>query len=178
MKRIIYIILFVAILLTLTALLIANFIANEDFWKATFAQCMPLLLTFFIVFWATQYKNDFRKHKDHAERIIFKLQEIVTNERFYKISKGNDSQNQEREKEIFTNKRKINNYITILKEYARQLKIKEEVDYISKEFTDYNEFIGDHIKDFDYLEKSEKELLKHSENIDTKCEFIILKIYK
>ena len=89
MKRIIYIIIFTVTLVTLLALLIANFFANEDFFKATLVQCVPLFLSFLIAFWATQYKNDSRKHKDHAERIIFKLQEIVTNERFYKIFKKN-----------------------------------------------------------------------------------------
>ncbi len=178
MKRIIYIIIFTVTLVTLLALLIANFFANEDFFKATLVQCVPLFLSFLIAFWATQYKNDSRKHKDHAERIIFKLQEIVTNERFYKISKANGNQNQERQKEILTNNRKIKNYIAILTEYSKQLKIKKEVDYISKEFSDYNEFIGAHLNDFDYLAKSEKELLKYSENIDSKCEFIILELYK
>lgn len=156
-------------------LLAVNIYANEDFLKASFVQCLPLLFTLVIVFGAAQYKNDFRKHKDHAERIIFKLQELVISEKFYKFD---SDQNETREKEINTNNRKIQNYITILQEYAKQLNIDEGVEYISNEFKNYKILVGDHIKDFDYLAKSEKELQKYSENIDTKCEFIILQLYK
>ena len=156
MKNKFYNICFIIGIMLSIFLLIVNIYANEDFLKASFVQCLPLLFTLVIVFGAAQYKNDFRKHKDHAERIIFKLQELVIN----------------------TNNRKIQNYITILQEYAKQLNIDEGVEYISNEFKNYKTLVGDHIKDFDYLAKSEKELQKYSENIDTKCEFIILQLYK
>ena len=100
---------------------------------------------------------------------------MVISEKFYKFD---SDQNETREKEINTNNRKIQNYITILQEYAKQLNIDEGVEYISNEFKNYKTLVGDHIKDFDYLAKSEKELQKYSENIDTKCEFIILQLYK
>jgi|GEM_PF-1171983 hypothetical protein len=176
MKHIFYTIVMTFSTIVIIVLLSGNFFANDDFFKASLVQCLPLLFTIFIAFLATQYKNDFRKYKEHAERIIFKLQDLVTNEKFFLFS-ANDNK-EEREKEINTTNRKIGNYINILSEYSKPLNIEEEIEYIKNEFLSYKEKIGDHIKDFEYLSKSDKELLKHSENIDTKCEYIILKLYK
>lgn len=39
-------------------------------------------------------------------------------------------------------------------------------------------FISDHLNDFDYLSKSETHLRKLSENIDSKCDQIVVKLYK
>lgn len=176
MKHIFYTIVMTFSTVLIVVLLSFNFFVNDDYFKASLVQCLPLLFTLFIAFLATQYKNDFRKCKEHAERIIFKLQDLVTDEKFYIFSTNDDQE--EREKEINTTNRKIGNYINILLEYSKSLNIEEETKYIKNEFAFYKEKIGDHIKDFEYLSKSHKELLKHSENIDTKCEYIILKLYK
>lgn len=176
MNRLSYIITLVVSSIFVFSILVCNFFANDEFFKASFIQCLPLIFTLFIVFFATQYKNDFRKYKEHAERIIFKLQNLITDEKFYQFKVCDN--NEEREKEINAVNRKIQNYLTILQEYSKSLDIEEEIKYIQTEFSNYKDKVGDHIKDFEYLSKSEKEFLKHSENIDTKCEFIILKLYK
>ena len=82
------------------------------------------------------------------------------------------------QKQINTTNRKINNYISILEEYAKTLNFKSEMKYIRNEFETYRTRVGEHISDLEYLSKSETEFKRAAENIDTKCDYIILGLYK
>lgn len=61
---------------------IYNAICNCKFWEASIAQVLTLLVTILIAFWATQFKNDQRSAKTHAEKVIAKIQTIVSREEF------------------------------------------------------------------------------------------------
>lgn len=165
----------VAILLLIVGVGVCNAINNDSFWNVTVAQLLTPLIALFFAFWATQYKNDQRKAKEHAEKIILNLQEIVSNERFYVISALEEQS--AKQKELNLTNRKISNYLTILNQYGKTLVFSEEVKYIEAEFGKYKQTIGDHIADLEYLSKTEPEFRKIAENIDTKCEAIILKFY-
>lgn len=165
----------VAILLLIVGVGVCNAINNDLFWNVTIAQLLTPLIALFFAFWATQYKNDQRKAKEHAEKIILNLQEIVSNERFYVISALEEQS--AKQKELNLTNRKISNYLTILSQYGKTLGFSEEVKYIEGEFGKYKQTIGDHIADLEYLSKTEPEFRKIAENIDTKCEAIILRFY-
>jgi len=153
-----------------------NIFFNCSFWSASITQVLTLLVTIGVAFWATQYKNDLRKMKENAENVIEKLQAIVSNEQFYSIPADGDLS--EIQKNINSTNRKINNCIDILEQYGSNLKFKEEINYIRKEFETYKTRTGEHIQDLYYLSKSEGEFRRIAENIDTKCDFIILSLYK
>lgn len=154
-----------------------NLVANyQSFLTASAAQVLTLLIALSVAFWANQYKNDQRKSKEHVERIILKIQNIVSDEEFSQISSKDDKDKVK--KQILIRNRKVNNYISILKDYSNELKFDEEIKYIENEFIQYKEKTGAHIEDLDYLSKTEDEFRKNAENIDTKCENIILKLYK
>lgn len=156
---------------------IYNSCANtSDFFNASATQILTLLITIGIGFWITQYRNDQRKAKEQVESIVTKLQQIVTNERFYIISCEGDVD--ETKKYLNTTNRKINNYINILTEYSKMLSFSQEISYIGEEFNKYRNTIGYHIHDLEYLSKTEQDFKLISENIDTKCEYIILSLYK
>lgn len=163
------------ILLLIVAVAIYNTNNNDDFLKVTIAQLLTPLIALLFAFWATQYKNDQRKAKEHAERTILKLQEIVTNEKFYVISPEEELSS--KQKELLLNNRKINNYLIVLEKYAKTLDFYNEWKYIESEFGKYKQTIGDHLCDLDYLSKTETEFRKIAENIDSKCESIIVKFY-
>lgn len=148
---------------------------NEEFWKVNAAQALTLILTICIAFWATQLKNDERKKKEHAEQLVRKIQAMVTDEMFYSIPASCDVK--DNKKRMTMTNRSLNNSIDILKKYAETLGFKDSANYIAKEFKEYKEFISDHLEDIDYLNKSETTLKKYSENIDTKCDWIILNLY-
>lgn len=176
MKRTITIILMILLagLILLTG--VCNWITNEDFFEASITQILTLAITLSIAFWATQYKADMRKMKEHAEDVLSKVQLLVSDMQFYSIPKDGDKE--VISKQINAANRKINNYISILEEYAKTLKFKKEIKYIHAEFNTYKDRVGEHINDLDYLAKSEDEFKRIAENIDSKCEYIILKLYK
>lgn len=154
---------------------VVSFCYNDDFWKVNAAQALTLILTICVAFWATQIKNDERKKKEHAEQILRKIQAIVTDESFYSISASC---------EVLDNKKRINianrslsNNIDMLKRYGELLGFKDGAEYIAKEFKDYREFVSEHIEDVEYLSKSETTLKKYAENIDAKCDWIVMELY-
>ena len=174
-KKWIIIIMEIAILLLIVGVGICNMVKNDSFWNVTIAQLLTPLIAIFFAFWATQYKNDQRKAKEHVEKIILKLQEIVTDDKFYVISPAEEQS--AKQKELNLTNRKISNYLDILSQYGKMLGLLAEVNYIETEFEKYKQTVGDHIADLEYLSKTEPEFRKIAGNIDTKCEAIILKFY-
>lgn len=168
----------VAIVLLLAALSVGgyNIFANDSFWTVNVAQVLTLIITISIAFWATQFKNDQRRAKDHAERVIQKVQLLVTADRFYTFVPGVDIGEANKLHNISV--RKLSNCIDILKMYGDEFGFKEEIRYIESELKQYKEFVSEHLTDYDYLSKSENQLRRYSENIDSKCDQIIIKLYK
>lgn len=155
---------------------IYNFFNNCQFMDSSITQVLTLIVTIGVAFWATQYKNDLRKTKENAESVIEKLQTIVSNECFYSIPANGNVE--EVKKNINCTNRKINNCIDILEQYASTLKFENDIKYIREQFESYKRITGDHILDLDYLSKSELEFRRIADNIDTKCDYIILSLYK
>lgn len=149
---------------------------REEFLKISIGQVLTILVAICIAFWATQRKNDQRKMKEKAERIIEKIQCCVSSESFINVPiDGDDETNRQK---INSYNRKINNYINILKEYGELLSFTNEADYIQKEFESYRSTIGNHINNPDYLSDSSIDFERISANINNKCEEIIVELYK
>lgn len=153
-----------------------NAIANCNFWDVSVAQVLTLLVAIGIAFWATQFKNDQRNAKAHAERIIAKVQGIVAYEELY-IFVPSDNEDDAR-KNYSISQRKLSNCLCVLGEYGKQLGFQEDVAYIEEQFSQYKLFVSDHLNDFEYLSKSETHLRKFLENIDSKCDQIVVKFYQ
>lgn len=151
-------------------------INNSNFWDVSVAQVLTLLVTISIAFWATQFKNDQRSAKTHAEKVIAKIQTIVSCEEFYAFTSGTNEDDAKKNYRI--SQRKFANCLSVLGEYGKQLEFEDDVKYIDEQFAEYKSFVSDHLNDFDYLSKSEAHLRKLSENIDSKCDQIIVKFYK
>ena len=173
-KRVLYFVLFLLITLTIFTM-VWNIINNDDFWDASVSQILTLLVAIGLAFWATNFKTDERISKEHVEKVLAKLQQLVTNEKFYRIPPHGDPE----EIRVFlnTNNRRINNCLTVLNKYGKRFSFSKEIEYIDKEFKDYRTRVGNHITDLDYLSKTEKEFKKTSENIDSKCDQIIVSLY-
>ena len=173
-KPVMYLIL-ICLIAAMIYTFVYNIINNSSFWSASVTQVLTLFVAIGVAFWATNYKTDERKCKEHAEEIIIKLQQLINNERAYKISAEEDYS--VIEFQIHSTNRKLSNYISILKEYAKQFAFTDQIDYISNEFDKYRNLIDNHITDRDYLSKSQKDLKTYCENIDSKCYAIILSLY-
>lgn len=163
-------------LILIVATAIYNIVKNDSFFHASVSQLLTLLFTLGIAFWATQFQNDRRKMKEHAEGIIVKLQQLITDENFYLFNIDGDEETI-RKRTTLTNRR-INNYINIIKQYGKDLGFKEDIQYIEEQFTEYRTIVSEHIEDLSYLNKSETQFRRFSENIDSKCDEIIISLYK
>ena len=175
-RKIAYIIVTIALLAAALGVGTYNIFANPTFWTVNVAQILTLLITISVAFWATQFKNDQRRAKDHAERVIQKIQTIVTAERFYIFTPGVDVEEANKLHNIAV--RKLSNCVEALKSYGDDLGFKEEVVYIAENVKQYKEFVSEHLTDYEYLAKSESQLRRYSENIDSKCDQIIIKLYR
>ena len=91
---------------------ICNAVHNSSFWSVSIAQILTLIIAVGVAFFATQYKADERKQKEHAENIVLKIQAAVSDDHFVHISCEDNP------KDITINNRKINNAIDLLKQYA------------------------------------------------------------
>ncbi len=154
---------------------IYSIVTSEDYFALNVSDTLTLGVTIGIAFWISNYRDDQRKMKEHVEGILSKIQETVTDNSFYSMP-SNDPTGAIGTRISSTNKR-LNNYINVLKSYGKMLNFEKDASYIEEQFVEYKNFMGEHIKDFDYLSKSGTVLKKFSDNIDSKCEYIILHFY-
>ena len=172
MRKIVYWCVSIGLIAFIIVIGIVNLIKNTEFWTSSISQVITLLIAIIITLYATQYKNDQRKAKDYAENVIRKIQNIVNDEKFIIFTPNID-------KLIITmSNRKLSNYTSILKAYGKKLGFSEEAKYIEEEFQRYRTFVDDHITDIEYLKKSTTTLQNYADNIEQKCEHIILNLYK
>jgi len=154
---------------------ICNGAKNPSFWETSITQILTLLIAVFIAFWATQRKNDERRIKDEIERIIVKIQTVTSDPAFYSFTINDNPE--EAQKKVSMTIRMLKNCTAVLLEYSKYIKIKDNVQYIDEQIRGYNDFISVHFWDLEYLSKSEAHLRKYSENINSKCDYIILDLF-
>lgn len=183
MKRKNIVIICEIVCLLLIALVLAHNIGSgiknetlSTFVDVNLAQLITPLIALLIAFWATQYKNDQRKAKEHAEKIIVAVQNIVTSEDFSAFPENGNVTDVCRD--TSARNRKLSNYISILETYSKELSFVDEYNYISGQFNEYKAITGEHLSDLKYLSDTESQFKRIADNIDSKCEAIILKFYK
>lgn len=157
---------------------IYNICNNEKFWEMPIGTVLTLLVAISIAYIATQKRNDDREAKKRAERLVEKIQAIVQNEHFYRIHSPDDDVTQKaiREEIQMTNKR-LKNLIEILKKYGKKFKFEAEANYIDENFKHYRDHVDSLIMDLGTLAATKTILQKWADNIDSKCEEVISKLY-
>ena len=128
-----------------------NIKTNDQFWEASAANCITIVIALLISYWLVQRKNDLRKQKELIANLILDLRSQLDKEDMYDLSNKS-------EKDINMRNRDISNKIEILDGIKGKFKIESGVDFISEKFDEYKEFIGNHIDDRDYLISSHSEL--------------------
>lgn len=166
----------ILIILIAIASIYSFFCAREIFLSISLAQALTLLVAIGIAFHATQYRNDERKVKEQIEKVLEKMQTIVTDPSFYTFKITDELEGTKNRNRMMT--RKLSNCINVLAEYSKDCGLEKEIDYLRREYQEYNELVSDHINDMDYLAKSVKQLKLHAENIDSKCDYITVALYR
>ena len=176
MKNRIILIIEVFLIAVILATTVYNLVTNKEYFKFNLSQTLTLIVAVVFAFSASQYKTDERKLKEQTEKLIEKIQYIVNDTSFYCFSINDNGEEIIKKNRVIC--RKLSNCICALEEYSKKLSIKNEVRYIKNEYKNYKELISDHLYDFEYLSKSEVNLKRYAENIDSKCVEIIVNIYK
>ena len=171
MKKIVQWVAIVGVALVI-GLLVYNIIKNEQFFEASFSTCLSLLAVIGISFFLSQRLTDKRKQRDIMLKVVESLEILVADSRLYKITMETT------EEEILMRNRAISNRISILAQCPNRVGIDEQVRFIQEKFKEYEDFVGNHIKDRTYLTQSEKELRRPIELIDHKTYELMLKLYE
>lgn len=172
----VFLILACTITIVILGLCVFSIFTLDDFFKITAFQALSLLIAIWIAFVANQKMSDKRKLKEHAENILIKIQCIAEDElvSVAKITAGNVDAT----RQFSMLARKMSNCISAMKTYGDKLDFAKDADYIETEFKRYREFVSEHISDSVYLMKSDSTFQMHAENISSKCESIISKLYQ
>lgn len=163
--------LIVVFLLLFTAFLIFNAVTNPKFWEASFVNCITIGIAIVISYYFVQKKNDRRKQKDIVLDLIQDIQILVGQKATYDFS-GQKPQ------DITMRARELSNKIHILETIKDDFFISAEVEFVRSKFDEYNDLIGEHIDNLDYLLQSQKELKRPIELIDAKLIETSLRIYE
>lgn len=146
-----------------------------EFFTISIAQVVSLIVAIVLAFWATQWKSDEQKIKEQMEKLIFSIQAVVSSPDFVIFTCDNTSE--EIQKRITMTIRKLNNSIDILAQYSKKINIADDLEYIREQVLGYNNCVSEKVGDLDYLSKSEAHLRMYAENINSKCDHIILQLY-
>lgn len=151
---------------------------SASFWKASAYQLLTPLIAVCLAFFATQMKSNEREAKRHVEMLLEKIQSIVLEENFYDFSAMSCFSCSDVSQHIQMNNRRLSNCITNLESYSARLHIGKDVDYIRKEFNSYREFIDTYHTNVNTLATLTPTLKKFADNIDSRCDSLIVKLYK
>ena len=99
-----------------------------------------------------QRQTDRRNQKEAIIRILSCIQQLVNDPAAWEIA------DETYQAELTMRKRKISNLINILEEESKAFNIGKDVIFIKDKFTEYADFMGNHISDLDYLKRSKLEL--------------------
>lgn len=159
--------------LLVIALIIKNGVSNWDsFSEASLASCLSMLIVLAVSFMLTQTIVGNRKKQEILIDVAQKLSELIEDPVGYRVS----TSCQDYEALLNSHKRQISNLIGLLEEKAPKFRIEKETKALREKFKEYEEFLGDHITDVDYLSNSEKELKRPLELMTQKLFEIMLKL--
>lgn len=161
----------ISLVIIMVVLGIYNQQKNINFWDMSFYNIMTAFIAVVFAFIFNQIKNDERRLKDFTEKLIINIKEIIIDQRFKSIKNPADIAY------ILVQITVLSNKVDCLEKTMHPLYIEDEVMYIKNALNEYETLIGDHVNDVSYLSKSCKELGNKINLIDSKCDYIILKLY-
>lgn len=130
------------------ALCIYNAVNNGQFYQINIFNGITLLWTIGLSIFISQ---SFSRYQRKVDIIIKMLQDLLLNiseEKTCRISQKDKTE------DILMRNRQIKQNISLVNQYAQKFGIKKEMDFIEKEFAEYEETVSEHISDLSYLEQS------------------------
>lgn len=150
---------------------LCSILNGNDFWTFNVANCLTLLITVWLSFYIVQRNSAVKNQKEALIRLLAAIQSVATDEKSYIISENDDK------KMLTMRKRKLSNYLSVLTEYGRNLCDKEDIQFVSDKFEEYDSIIGNHIEDVKHLSEAREDLQRPLDLIDTRIYEMIMKLY-
>lgn len=157
-------------ILCVLVIAIYNICNNKGFWTASATTCISLLFAAVLSFYLVQRQTDIRSQKGIYISLLDSLQEIVNDEKSYDFSNVSKEQ-------ILMRKRDISNKIELVKKLSQKFDIKNDVDFLSTKFSEYEDVIGNHINDLETLRKMSLDLFRPLDLISQKIFEIKMELY-
>lgn len=157
--------------IVLTVLVIFNIRNNANFFMISIGSLLTLFVAILISYYFVQRNTDQRYQKEIYVKLLMDIQSFVTNPDIYTFNKEIDTGI------ITSRKRTLSNYIRLIESHSKKFCLQTEVEFVRKKFDEYDELIGDHISDIEYLSKSKKELQRPLDLINDKLYEMMLKLY-
>lgn len=154
-------------IVALVALTVYNYINNPNFFITPIYFIINILIAVIFTYYFVQNKNDERKRREIAEKILTNIQTLVIS----RISQEVDMTD-EQWKKTMMHKRSLNNKISALEIIGIGLGIDNHIVYIRQKFGEYDAAIGEADK------KPSEESERIFNLIDEKCEYAIVDLYK
>lgn len=166
-NKLVYIALIIAGLFLVTMGIINR--DTPDFWKMSFFNIVTIAIAIYFAFYLVQRQNDKRARIDKIEKLLNKIQVLITKEESYKLYEQ-DKNN------ILISFRSLSNKLEALTQVGKSYIAKEDIVYLSDQFQTYRELHGNHVHSNDELKTLEMDFKKHIANIDDKIDQIIVKL--
>ena len=168
-KKIVYSI-FGALAVCIIVFSIINACQNEEFWKFNLFNGLTMLWTVGFSFIVTQAFSKYQRKTDVIVKVLVKLTESIDESKTCQITEQTPKET------LLMHNREISNLLSILEKTANQCGISNDVDFLKKQFEEYESLIGNHIDDMQYLARSHLELQRPIKNMCTKVYEIMLKL--
>lgn len=146
--------------------------SSNKFLETSLSTCISLLLVLAVSFSLTQIMTGQRKKQEILIRVAQKLEDLIESPVGYRVC----ADSEDYEAILNSHKRQMSNLIKLLDNKADDFRIRDKVDYLKERFKEYDDLIGNHITDVEYLSNSEKELKRPLEVMTGTLFEIMLKL--
>ena len=142
-----------------------------EFWKISVGNFLTILVAILISYYFAKKNQDEKSKKEIFIGLLRNMTDLVSDESMTHISAETDINY------ILTKKRRLNNYMIIFKQYAKDFGVEEQCIFIEERINQYIDFLGNHTDDKEYLSKSRKELESPLGIAETKLFETMLRLY-
>ena len=144
---------------------------NNDFWNTSFTSCITLIVALVVSYYYAQKNLDERRQKESYLKLLEKVQRLVSDKDLIEIKTKEDIEI------VLMKKRELNNYMCILKKYAKKFSLQKDIDFIEGKVKEYAELFGDHQHDIGYLKNNSNDLSRPLLLIDSRISEVMIKLF-
>lgn len=167
-----HLIVLAAIIIVTAPIVHYNIKNNSKFLKSSATSVISMISVFYVSYYLVQWKNDTREKIKRVESLIYEIKDIINSKELYAVANE-----EERQKALMLH-RKVANKIRVLETYNFDDNAKEQVEILKEKFLELREFIGEHINDNDYMQKSRNEIERRVMKLDDILDIFCVKLHR